>query len=160
MNFTITRLLLCSGFVLTFSTLQAQDSTYNYDAVDRIPVFEGCEDKAESGNEILMKCFESTIMQYVVKNFRYPDLARENGVTGRIYVNFVIMEDASIDSVEVVKSAAADQFFLFKKRKERARLLDKEAERVVKELPIKEPAIVDDEYIRMSFTLPIYANLK
>lgn len=159
MKTTFTKLLVWCGFILILSTLQAQDGTYNHDEVDRVPVFKGCEDKINSSNKILARCFESKIMAYLFENFQYPKVALEEEISGRIYVKFLIMEDSSINGVEVVRGAAHNRFFLNNKKRELALLIDKEAVRVVKNFPIVQPAKIDGKSVPMSFMLPINIKL-
>ena len=61
------------------------------------------------------------MMEFLGKNTKYPEMARENGIQGRVYVQFVVYKDGSIKDVKVMKGRHAT--------------LDKEAVRVVKSMP-------------------------
>ena len=63
----------------------------------------------------------SALFEYLSKNIKYPVVAEENGVQGRVIVTFVVERDGSITDVKVVKSVDPS--------------LDKEAQRVVKSMP-------------------------
>ena len=77
-----------------------------FDVVEQMPSFPG-------GPQALM--------QWLSENVRYPVVAQENGVQGRVVVSFVVERDGSITDLKVVRSADPS--------------LDKEAARVVKSMP-------------------------
>jgi protein TonB len=83
---------------------------------------------------------------FVSRNFEFPEMAKEMGIQGRVYVNFVIEKNGSITNVEIVRGVDP--------------LLDDEAVRVVKKLPKLIPAKQRGKPVRMSFTLPINAKLQ
>ncbi|MGB0978834.1 MAG: energy transducer TonB, partial [Croceimicrobium sp.] len=80
------------------------------------------------------------------REFKFPEMARQMGIQGRVYVNFVIERNGKITNVEVVRGVDP--------------LLDDEAVRVVKMLPKLTPAKQRGKPVRMSFTLPINAKLQ
>jgi protein TonB len=123
---------------------EESDEVLNFAVVESVPVFPGCED--EKDNEARKACFQQQILKYVGRNFKFPEMARQMGIQGRVYVNFVIEKNGSISNVEVVRGV--DQ------------LLDDEAVRVVKSLPKVQPAKQRGKPVRMSFTLPINAKLQ
>ena len=124
---------------------ETSDEVLNFAVVESVPVFPGCEDKKTNAEK--KACFEKQIFKYVNNNFEFPDIAREMGLSGRIYVNFVIEKDGSISNAEVVRGVDENT-------------LDKEALRVVRNLPEMKPAKQRGKPVRMSFTLPINAKLQ
>ena len=86
------------------------------------------------------------LMQYIASAIQYPVEAQEEGVQGRVIIQFVVEKDGSIGEVKVVRG--------------RHPALDAEAVRVVKNIPEKFiPGKVKDEVVRYWFTLPINFKL-
>jgi TonB family protein len=84
---------------------------------------------------------ESSFTQYLRDNIHYPKVSREAGVSGTVYVLFTITKNGEIKDTSVVKGVEIN--------------LDKEAMRVVRELKISEPPMLDDESIDVCITIPI-----
>lgn len=101
-----------------------------FDAVEQPPVYPG-------GEQALMK--------YLYDNLRYPQLAIENNIQGRVVLRFVVLKDGSIGEVKVAKSKDPD--------------LDKEAVRVVKTLPRFQPGKQNGNPVNVWFTLPVTFKL-
>lgn len=119
------------------------ENIFNFAVVEAVPVAPECDE--QESNAALKICFQQSILNQVAKNFNYPKEERKAGIQGRIYVNFIIEKDASISTVEVLRGVSEN--------------LDREAVRVVKALNIDKPAIQRGKPVRMSFTLPINAQL-
>jgi protein TonB len=83
---------------------------------------------------------------YLNKNLRYPDLARENNISGRVTVRFVVSEDGSISDVQVVKGIGGG--------------CDEEAKRVVQKMPKWKPGKQNGRAVKVYFTLPIIFTLE
>ena len=81
------------------------------------------------------------LMEYVAKNVKYPESARENNLQGRVIVKFVIEKDGTVTNVEVGRGWGNE--------------LDDEAVRVVKAMPKWKPGKQDGKPVRVSFMLPI-----
>ncbi len=64
---------------------------------------------------------ESAMMKYLQKNIKYPTIAKENGVKGTVYVQFVVEKDGKVDDISIVKGVDKS--------------LDAEAKRVVSSMP-------------------------
>ena len=78
---------------------------------------------------------------WVHSNFKYPQEAIAQNVSGKILVEFVVKEDGSVSSVKTLKSPSE--------------LLTAEAERVVKSSPKWQPGEVDGKKVSVKLTLPI-----
>ncbi len=63
-----------------------------------MPLFGGCSDKA---------CSDQKLIEYLYKNLKYPAIARENGVEGRVYIQFVVERDGSITDGNIVRDIGA-----------------------------------------------------
>ena len=78
---------------------------------------------------------------YIAKNLKYPDVAAENGIQGRVYVNFVVEPDGRVTNVKVVRGVDP--------------ALDKEAVRVVSSSPKWKPGKQRGKPVRVQYTIPI-----
>ena len=123
---------------------EESDEVLSFAVVESVPVFPGCENAKT--NDEKKACFQQQILKFVGKEFKFPEMARQMGIQGRVYINFVIEKNGSISNVEVVRGVDP--------------LLDDEAVRVVKNLPKMTPAKQRGKSVRMSFTLPINAKLQ
>ena len=102
----------------------------NYSIVEEMPKFPG-------GDEGLM--------QFLKKNIHYPVSAKENGIQGVSYISFVVKKTGLVDDVFVTRSSSP--------------VLDKEALRVVKEMPGWVPGKQDGKTVNVQFTLPVRFQL-
>lgn len=83
--------------------------------------------------------------QYVADNYNYPEAAVENGVKGRMILQFVVEKDGSLTNIEVLRDLKYGT--------------GEEAIRMLKNSPKWEPAIQNGRPVRIQFTLPIQLNL-
>ena len=88
----------------------------------------------------------AALMQWLGSNMKYPTIAAENNVQGRIIVQFVVEKDGSITDVHVAKSVDPS--------------LDKEASRVVKAMPKWIPGKQNSSPVRVRFTVPVTFKLQ
>lgn len=89
----------------------------------------------------------SAIFTHIAKNMRYPPIAAENSIQGKVIVSFVIEKDGSISNVEVANGANP--------------YLDKEAVRVVKTLPeFSSPGKINGKPKRTKMKLPVTFRLE
>ena len=89
---------------------------------------------------------QSALMQYLSKNIKYPTISQENGVQGRVVVQFVVNKDGSI--VDPVVARSVDPY------------LDKEAIRVVSTIPKWKPGMQRGKPVRVRYTLPVAFKLQ
>ena len=88
----------------------------------------------------------AALMQWLGSNMKYPTIAAENNVQGRVIVQFVVEKDGSITDVHVAKSVDPS--------------LDKEASRVVKAMPKWIPGKQNSSPVRVRFTVPVTFKLQ
>ena len=108
-----------------------EEETKVFDVVEQMPSFPGGP---------------SALMQYLNSNIKYPVVAEENGVQGRVVCTFVVEKDGSITDVRVVKSVDPS--------------LDKEAARVVKGMPKWIPGKQNGSAVRVKYTVPVTFRLQ
>lgn len=89
---------------------------------------------------------ELELMKYIANNIKYPVMAQQTGVQGRVIVRFVVARTGEVDHVEVIRSLNTD--------------CDKEAVRVVKLLPKFIPGKQKGENVAVWYTLPITFKLE
>jgi periplasmic protein TonB len=85
------------------------------------------------------------MMNFIRKNMRYPASARRMGVDGTVYVQFVVGKDGSITEVKTIRGISAD--------------CDREAERVVNQMPSWKPGRQNGKPVFVRFVLPIRFKL-
>ena len=89
---------------------------------------------------------EAELMKYIQKNLKYPPVAMENNIQGRVVVQFVVTKTGKIGEVKVARGRDPD--------------LDKEAVRVVKSLPDFIPGKMNGQSVNVWYTLPITFKLQ
>ena len=110
---------------------QAAPEEKVFDVVEQMPTYPG-------GLEALN--------DYLMKHIKYPVIAEENGIQGKVIVTFVVEKDGSITDIVVVKSVDP--------------ALDKEAKRVVGTMPHWIPGKQNGSTVRVKFTLPVTFRLQ
>ena len=106
-------------------------ATKVFDVVEEMPSFPGGQ---------------GALMQYLASNIKYPVVAQENGVQGRVIVSFVVERDGSISDVKVARSVDPS--------------LDREAQRVVKSMPRWSPGKQNGSTVRVKYTVPVVFRLQ
>lgn len=89
---------------------------------------------------------ESARMKYLRNNIEYPQLARESGIEGTVYVTFVVEKDGAISDVRILRGIGGG--------------CDKEAIRVVTEMPKWKPGKQRGKSVRVQFNMPIRFTLQ
>lgn len=89
---------------------------------------------------------DAALLKYIAEHVEYPAIAKENGITGVVYVSYIVDKDGSVKDVKVVRGA--DPF------------LDKEAVRVVKTLKGYKPGKQRGKPVPVQFTIPIRFQLQ
>ena len=88
----------------------------------------------------------AALMKYLSENTKYPVVAQENGVQGRVTVQFVVEKDGSISDVHVLRGVDPS--------------LDKEAVRVVKSMPRWTPGKQNGINVRVNYRVPVLFRLQ
>ena len=102
-----------------------------FDAVEEMPSFPGGQ---------------AALMSFLSSNIKYPVVAQENGVQGRVIVGFVVERDGSITDVKVMRSVDPS--------------LDREAQRVVRAMPRWKPGKQNGSAVRVKYTVPVVFRLQ
>ena len=110
--------------------LDGQPLSKVYDKVNELPQFPG-------GNHALF--------QFIKDNQRYPQIAKENGIQGRVILQFVVDETGKVSDPKVLRSVDPS--------------LDAEAIRIVKAMPRWTPGMQDGKAVAVRYTLPVNFSL-
>ncbi len=89
---------------------------------------------------------DGALMKYIADHLKYPPVAMENNIQGRVVIQFVVTKTGKIGEVKVARSKDPD--------------LDKEAVRVVKTLPDFIPGKMNGQSVNVWYTLPITFKLQ
>jgi periplasmic protein TonB len=123
----------------------------NKKVIIRAPIAAPVEDPEENRIHVVVERMpefpggEAAMNQFIARNIRYPVIAQENGIQGRVVCQFVVNTDGKIVDVEVVRSIEES--------------LDKEAIRVIKSMPPWTPGRQGGKNVRVKYTLPIRFRL-
>jgi len=131
-----------------------EEATVNMDEVVKIQVFDDGSDDDNDEEQIFvivedMPKFpggDAELLRWIARSVKYPVIAQENGITGRVHMNFVINESGNIENIVVVRGVDPS--------------LDKEAIRVIKKMPKWEPGKQRGKAVKVSFSLPINFQLQ
>ena len=110
--------------------------------IEDVPLYPGCERVPKSQRR---DCFQKEIQKHINKNFRYPEIAQEMGIQGRVFVQFTIQKDGSISGI---RTRGPDKN------------LEKEANRIISKLPRMTPGKQRGRPVRVPFSIPITFNLQ
>ncbi|MDA9017793.1 MAG: energy transducer TonB [Flavobacteriales bacterium] len=122
---------------------EEEDEIFNFAVVEDKPIFPGCEDVSK---EERYMCFQKGIMNHIRKNFKYPAIPKEMGISEKIFVQFVIDKAGKITKATVVRGEDKH--------------LKGEALRLVNSIPKLQAAKQRGKAVPCSFTVPINFKLQ
>jgi protein TonB len=91
---------------------------------------------------------ETAFQEYLQKNIVYPNMEREQGKTGTVYVEFEVGKDGGISNVKTVRPVAGAPGF------------SREAERVIRAMPPWEPGKMNGRPVKIKMTVPVRFELQ
>jgi protein TonB len=89
---------------------------------------------------------EAELFKYLNKNVKYPQMAQDAGITGVVYLTFVVDENGKVKDPKVLRGIGGG--------------CDEEAIRVVKSMPAWEPGKQRGKAVRVQYNLPIRFTLR
>jgi len=119
-----------------------EDINIPFAIIEDVPIFPGCEKVSKDKRR---DCFQDQMNKHIKRNFRYPEIAQEMGIQGRVYVSFIIDKDGSINNITM---RGPDQN------------LEKEAQRIISKLPQMIPGKQRGRAVRVPFSIPITFRLQ
>ena len=108
-----------------------EEETKVFDVVEQMPEFPGGQ---------------AALLKWIGDNIKYPTIAEENGIQGRVVCTFVVERDGSVTDVQVARSIDPS--------------LDKEAIRVLKKMPRWNPGKQNGSAVRVKYTVPVTFKLQ
>lgn len=132
------------------SSFQRQEEATN---IEITPV--KIEEEEEEDEQVIFQVVENdpefpggieALMKFLQQNIKYPQLARENNITGKVYVTFVVERDGSVTGVRVLRDIGGG--------------CGQEAVRVVKSMPKWTPGKQRGKAVRVQYNLPVNFSLR
>ena len=117
-----------------------EDIDVPFSVIEDVPIFPGCEGAGDK-----RACFNEMMQKHIRKNFRYPEIAQEMGIQGRVSVMFTIQKDGSIGNIRM---RGPDKN------------LEAEARRIIERLPKMTPGKQRGRAVRVPFSIPIMFKLQ
>jgi protein TonB len=117
-----------------------EDIDVPFAVIEDVPIFPGCESESDK-----RACFNEMMQKHIRKNFRYPEIAQEMGIQGRVAVMFTIQKDGSIGNIRM---RGPDKN------------LEAEAMRIIQKLPKMTPGKQRGRPVRVPFSIPITFKLQ
>jgi len=120
------------------------EEVFNFAVVEDKPVFPGCERIKDKKKRDL--CFQQKIIEHINNVYKYPPIAKDMGIQGKVYVSFVIDKLGRVKGIKVVRSVDKH--------------LDEEAARIVGTFPKFTPAKQRGRAVQVAYTVPISFKLQ
>ena len=117
-----------------------EDIEVPFAIIEKVPIFPGCS----GNNDELKACFQEKIQEHIQNNFRFPDVAKEMGVSGKVFVLFVIDKNGNVANI---KTRGPDK------------VLEQEAERIISTLPKMTPGRQRGKAVSVPYSIPIMFKL-
>lgn len=117
-----------------------EDIVVPFAVIERVPTFPGCS----GNNDQLKACFQEKMQEHLKKHFKYPEVATELGIYGKVFVLFQIDKNGNVTKI---KTRGPDQ------------ILEKEAERIISLLPKMEPGKQRNKPVAVPYSIPINFKL-
>ena len=111
--------------MVTDTTEAAKDDDEVFNQVDVMPEYPGGM---------------NAMFEFIQKNVKYPESAKEKGIEGKVYVQFVVEKDGSLSSFNIARGVCED--------------IDAEAIRVLKSMPKWKPGMKDGKPVRVQYMMP------
>jgi periplasmic protein TonB len=117
-----------------------EDIVVPFAVIEKVPIFPGCT----GNNDQLKACFQEKMQEHLRKHFKYPEVASELGIYGKVFVLFQIDKNGLVTKI---KTRGPDQ------------ILEKEAERIISLLPKMEPGKQRNKPVAVPYSIPINFKL-
>jgi len=105
-------------------------------SVEQMPMIGDCKDE---------ECTQREIMKFIARNFKYPEIAKANGVEGRVILEFVVEKNGKVGRVKILRGLDKH--------------IDKACIKVVEDLPVFSPGRQIGKAVPVKYTVPIKLSL-
>ncbi|MEM9361154.1 MAG: energy transducer TonB [Bacteroidota bacterium] len=119
-----------------------EKEVYKGGQILEVPRYAGCKVKTEQQAKL---CFQKSIQAHIRKHFRYPELAQETGLQGKVHILFVIDKDGYVTKI---RTRGPHQ------------ILEEEAQRIARLIPRMTPAKMNGKPVKIPFAIPITFKLQ
>ncbi len=113
-----------------------EDIEVPFAVVESVPIFPGCK----GNNDELMSCFQAKMQAHITKHFKYPEVARDLGMQGKVFVVFVIDKKGEVTKI---RTRGPDKS------------LEKEATRIFELLPKMTPGKQRGRPVNVPYSIPV-----
>ena len=131
-------IILCA-----FACNESDNSDYTSEVYDKVEVMPEYPGGMES------------MMNFMKSNMKYPEIAQENGATGKVIISFVVEKDGKVTEVKAAEFKADGEV-----SDECKKAFIAEAERVVASMPNWKPGQHEGENVRVKYTMPFTFRLQ
>lgn len=121
-----------------------EETVYQLHDVDYTPLFDTCKDVSA---EQQLRCFNIGIGTYIQENFEYPEEALEEGITGKVTINFVIDKSGKIIKINANNDTNSKN------------ILTEYSEQLISKLPVVKPALKKNKQVSISYELQLDFSL-
>lgn len=158
-------LLLAAGFVFSVQSFSAQEvkpeppvdvspdiedveeveedeEPYVYVRVEQMPHFPKCDLRTEEERVV---CHQEAVRNYIAKSVRYPEVAKEQGISGMVVVSYIVSATGKVEQAKVMRSVHP--------------ILDEEALRVIRAMPLHKPGRQRGKAVPVQYTVPVKFTL-
>lgn len=132
---------------LNINTEMTEESKVNITVIDNTPAVVEEEDSEDAPVFFIVEEMpefpggNTALQTFIANAIKYPVIAQENGIQGRVYISFVVNPKGLVEQVKIVRGVDPN--------------LDKEAIRVIQSLPAWKPGKQRGKPVKVSFTVPI-----
>lgn len=137
------KLILILLFSTTVLSTYGQDEVYTI--VEEMPIYVGCE--KEQDLQKRQSCSSETMIRFIADSVRYPKAAVDEGISGVVFINFIINEVGDIEDAKIVRGI------------ENGKTLEDESIRVVNSFPKFIPGRQRGTEVKVQYTVPIRFKL-
>ena len=134
----IKRIVIIAIITSFISAAWAQEEIRTH--ADQMPYFKGCDSYPDNTDD-KRQCSNEALVSFIANHIQYPDLAKENGIEGTVYVSFIIDEDGKVTQPSLLRDIGNG--------------CGEEALRVLSNMPDWEPAIDNKQHVKVKLNLPI-----
>ncbi|MGB0176888.1 MAG: energy transducer TonB [Owenweeksia sp.] len=135
----------------------AVTKAYEFTEVEQPPLFAGCSTSANSDDQ--KACFNQGIIKHIQENLEYPEQAKELGISGKVYIEFVVNEKGNVSDVKMLRGITLEEN-ANAELKQAAKSLEDRAIHLVSDIPGLTPARLKGKKVAMKFVLPINFRVK
>jgi len=115
-----------------------EEEVVPFAVIENAPIFPGCEHLRSEAER--RACFNEKVQEHITANFRYPEMALEMGISGRVFVTFEISSKGQVTNI---RQRGPD------------RMLEDEAKRIISSLPKMTPGKQRGRAAKVNYSIPI-----